>query len=125
MDNDWKNRLGTVYSTNSDFKYELGNNQEEADTLEPNKQNLKVFLDKKARKGKIVTIIEGFIGKDDDLKELGKFLKTKCGVGGSAKNSQIIIQGNLKDKIVNLLKDKGYKVKIYFKLKFQSVYQKK
>ena len=111
MENDWKERLGMVYSTNSDFEYEYENTEEEKNTLEPQKQNLKVFLDKKARKGKIVTIIEGFIGTEDDLKELGKYLKTKCGVGGSAKNSQIIIQGNLKEKIANLLKEKQYKVK--------------
>lgn len=111
MNNDWKDRLGTVYSTNPDFKYESENNDEEADTLEPNKQNLKVFIDKKARKGKIVTIVEGFIGKEDDLKELGKFLKSKCGVGGSVKKSQIIIQGGLKDKIFNLLKEKKYNIK--------------
>jgi len=111
MNNDWKDRLGTVYSTNPDFKYENEGKNEEIETIEPQKQNLKVFLDKKARKGKIVTIIEGFIGKEDDLKELGKFLKTKCGVGGSVKNSEIIIQGNLKEKIFNLLKEKNYKVK--------------
>ena len=111
MVHDWKDRLGMVYSTNSDFNYDYENQKEEKDTLEPEKQHLKVFLDKKARKGKIVTIIEGFIGQEDDLKELGKFLKTKCGVGGSVKESQIIIQGNLKDKIANLLKEKKYKVK--------------
>jgi len=110
MDNDWKDRLGTVYSTNPDFKYE-NDSEEEVETPEPKKQKLTVYLDKKARKGKTVTIVDDFIGKEDDLKELGKFLKTKCGVGGAVKNNQIIIQGNLKDKIYNLLITKEYKVK--------------
>ncbi|MBN2756341.1 MAG: translation initiation factor [Bacteroidales bacterium] len=111
MKNDWKNRLGMVFSTNPDFNYEYENTEEEMKTLEPQKQNLKVLLDKKARKGKTVTIIEGFIGKEDDLKELGKVLKTKCGVGGTVKDSKIIIQGDFKEKISTILNEKNYKVK--------------
>ncbi len=112
MSNDWKDRLGTVYSTNIDFEYETKTEAEENETLEPQEQSLSIYIDKKARKGKIVTIIDGFIGKYSDLKELAKFLKTKCGVGGSAKNNQIIIQGNFNNKIYDLLKAKQYKVKL-------------
>lgn len=111
MAKDWKDRLGTVYSTNPDYEYEHSKGDEEPDTLEPSKQNLKVQRDKKQRKGKTVTLITGFIGKEDDLKELGKELKSKCGVGGSVKDGEIIIQGDFVDRVIEILQNKGFKVK--------------
>jgi len=101
-----KNRSNIVYSTNSDFNY--ADDNEEVETLENNEQQLKVTIDRKQRKGKAVTLITGFVGDEDDLKSLGKQLKSKCGVGGSAKNNEIIIQGELKEKVFNLLIDLGY-----------------
>ncbi|MCP4522923.1 MAG: translation initiation factor [Candidatus Gracilibacteria bacterium] len=109
-DNDWKKRLGTVFSTDPNFKYETDEDQEE-DTLPPSEQTLKVMLDKKQRKGKAVTLVTNFIGTNDDLKELGKKLKSKCGVGGSIKDGEIIIQGDFRDKIITLLQNDGYQVK--------------
>lgn len=109
--NDWKKRLGTVYSTNPDFKYETENDNEQ-DTPENAKQLLIVFTDNKQRKGKIVTLVTGFVGKQEDLEMLAKMLKTKCGVGGSVKDSEIIIQGDFKQKIKELLEKEGYKVKL-------------
>ena len=105
--NDWKARLNVVYSTNPDYQYE---NQEieEAETLPKNQQKLRVSMEKKGRGGKTVTLIKGFIGTENDLKELGKILKTKCGVGGSVKDEEIIIQGDFNQRIIELLKTEGY-----------------
>lgn len=105
--NDWKERLNVVYSTNPDFTYETAE-EEEAETLPKNQQKLRVSMEKKGRGGKTVTLIKGFIGSEDDLKELGKLLKTKCGVGGSVKDEEIIIQGDFKQRIIDLLKAEGY-----------------
>ena len=110
MDNDWKKRLGVVYSTNEDFNYEH-DEQETGNTLPPNQQKLTVSLDKKNRKGKAVTLISGFTGSTDDLKELGKKLKSKCGVGGSVKENDILLQGDHRDKVVGLLQQDNFKVK--------------
>ena len=109
-DNDWKSRLGVVYSTNPDFQYETAA-EEEAETLPPGKQRLIVTIDRRNRGGKQVTLVTGFVGKADDLKELGKALKTRCGVGGTAKDGEITIQGDLRDKVVALLKEMGYNAK--------------
>ncbi|OYX12693.1 MAG: translation initiation factor [Algoriphagus sp. 32-45-6] len=108
--NDWKKRDGVVYSTSDNFDYQY-NGDETQDTLPPNQQKLKVLLDKKARAGKQVTLVEGFVGSEDDLKELGKLLKNKCGVGGSAKDGEILIQGDHRDKVVQVLIAAGYGAK--------------
>jgi translation initiation factor 1 len=108
--NDWKKRDGVVYSTNSDFEYSL-QQENSAATLPPQQQNLKVLLDKSMRAGKQVTLVTGFIGTPSDLEALGKMLKSKCGVGGSVKDNEVIIQGDHRDKIVTLLTKEGYKAK--------------
>ena len=105
--NDWKDRLNVVYSTNPDFKYET-DGEEEQDTLPKEKQLLRISLDKRNRKGKAVTLITGFIGTTEDLEALGKMLKVKCGVGGSAKDGEIIIQGDFRTKVLELLQKEGY-----------------
>ena len=104
---DWKDRLNVVYSTNPDFKYEK-EGEEEQDTLPKEKQALRISLDKRNRKGKAVTLITGFIGTTEDMEALGKLLKVKCGVGGSAKDGEIIIQGDFRNKILELLQKEGY-----------------
>lgn len=108
---DWKDRLNVVYSTNPDYNYDKESKEEE-ETIEPNKQTLRVCIDRKKRKGKSVTLIEGFIGSNDDLKDLAKTLKSKCGVGGSAKDGEIIIQGEFKQKVADILSQLGYKTKL-------------
>lgn len=105
-----KERLDIVYSTNPDFDYNY-KEEEVIETLPPNQQDLRVMLDKKQRKGKAVTLITGFIGSEEDLKDLGKVLKTKCGTGGSVKDGEIIIQGDFRVKILEILKNEGYKAK--------------
>lgn len=107
---DRKGRIDIVYSTNSDFQYEY-DSQPEVETLPPAKQNLKVVIDSKQRKGKIVTLIQNFIGTEDDLNELGRLLKNRCGTGGSVKDGEIIIQGDFKIKIIQILQEKGYRTK--------------
>ncbi|MEI6864595.1 translation initiation factor [Flavicella sp.] len=99
---------GFVFSTNDDFDI---NQHEEQETLTPNKQRLEALFSNKGRGGKTVTVIKGFAGSEEDLKALGKKLKTKCGVGGSTKDGEIIIQGKFRDKIMEILKSEGYNVK--------------
>jgi len=108
--NDWKNRDGVVYSTNQNFEFEYSGTNEQ-NTFPVQQQNLKVILDKNQRAGKQVTLVTGFIGKSEDLESLTKLLKTKCGVGGSSKNGEIILQGDLRDKVVQALTKEGYKAK--------------
>ena len=105
--NDWKDRLNIVYSTNPDFAYQTEEAQEE-ETLDKEKQNLRVSIEKKSRGGKTATVVKGFIGSETALKDLAKLLKTRCGVGGAAKDGEIIIQGDLREKVVELLKKEGY-----------------
>ena len=110
MENDWKKRLGVVYSTDPNFKYEQ-EAEPEVETLEPSKQNLIVAIDRRARAGKQVTLVKGFVGSEDDLATLGKTLKVKCGVGGTVKDGEITLQGDLRDKVVALLQSMGYRAK--------------
>jgi len=109
-DNDWKKRDGVVYSTAENFDYDE-NDSESGETLPPKQQHLKVILDKKSRGGKQVTLVTGFIGNEEDLKSLGKALKTKCGVGGNTKAGEIIIQGDQREKVLEHLIQEGYKAK--------------
>ena len=108
--NDWKKRDGVVYSTEPDFSFKYQQNEESA-TRPPKQQNLQVLLDKSMRAGKQVTLVRGFVGASTDLEQLGKLLKSKCGVGGSVKDGEVIIQGDHRDKIVLLLQKEGYKAK--------------
>ena len=105
--NNWKNRLNVVYSTNSEFNYET-ENEDPIETLPPSQQKLRINIDKRNRNGKVVTLISGFTGSEEDLKILGKTLKSKCGTGGSVKDGLIIIQGQVKEKIIQILKTMGY-----------------
>ena len=109
-ENDWKSRLGVVYSTNPDFQYNT-EQETETQTLPPAKQRLVVRIDRRQRAGKQVTLVEGFVGTSDDLAALAKTLKTKCGVGGTAKDGEITIQGDLRDKVTALLQSMGYNAK--------------
>ena len=108
--NDWKERLGVVYSTNPDFKYETPA-EEEAETLPPGRQKLLVGIDRRNRGGKQVTLVSGFVGREEALSALAKTLKTRCGVGGAAKDGEILIQGDFRDRVVQLLLAMGYKAK--------------
>jgi len=105
--NDWKDRLNVVYSTNPDFHYETEDAAED-ETLPKQQQRLRVSIEKKGRGGKTVTVVTGFVGAEEDLKELGRMLKSKCGVGGSSKDGEILIQGELKQRVIDLLKAEGY-----------------
>lgn len=104
-----KNRVNVVYSTNPNFNYEH-NEDEDVVTLEPAKQNLKIYLDRLGG-GKLLTRISGFIGTEADLNDLAKILKQKCGVGGNAKDGEILIQGDNRDKILDILLKANYKAK--------------
>ena len=103
--------VGVVYSTNPDFQYQYEGETEEIETLPPAQQRLHVRMERSGRGGKTVTVVDNFVGTDDDLQELGRTLKTKCGVGGTVKDGQIIIQGDFRDRIITLLKEKGYTAK--------------
>ena len=105
-----KERLNVVYSTNPNFQFEY-EEEIQPETLPKNQQKLYVSIDRKQRGGKEVTLIEGFIGSEEDLKDLGKMLKQKCGVGGAVKDGEILIQGNFRDKVCDLLEKEGYTVK--------------
>ncbi len=107
-DNDWKSRLGVVFSTNPDFQYDTEEEPRQEATLPPERQVLRVGIDRRNRGGKQVTLVTGFVGSDDDLVELGRMLKTRCGVGGSAKDGEIIIQGDFRDRVVSILVAAGY-----------------
>ena len=110
MPNDWKDRLGIVYSTNPGFKYDKGADKQD-EILVPGEQNLRVTIDRKRRKGKTVTLVTGFTGSAEELKKLGKLLKIQCGAGGTAKDGEILIQGDLCNKITEILKKEGYRVR--------------
>ncbi len=105
--NDWKHRLGTVYSTNPDFNY-TDYEAPSIPTLPPQQQKLRVSMERAGRGGKTVTLVRGFVGSDEDLASLAKKLKQKCGVGGTAKEGEIVIQGDLRPRIVELLRAEGY-----------------
>ena len=106
-DNDWKSRLGMVYSTDPDYKY-VTDEEPEAETLPRARQQLRVWLDRRQRAGKVVTLVRGFVGSEADLGELARLLKTRCGVGGAAKQGEIIIQGDHRDRVVEILTKAGY-----------------
>ena len=107
--NDWKSRLGVMYSTNPDYKYQMDEGAEE-ETLPKEKQRLHITLEKRNRGGKVVTLVSGFRGTGNDRSALGKWLKTRCGVGGSVKDGEIIIQGDWRRKVTDLLTEEGYHV---------------
>ena len=104
---DRKKRIGVVYSTNPDYEYS-DDSQEEADTLPKNQQKLRLNIERAGRGGKTVTLVKGFVGSDEDINALSKLLKQKCGVGGSVKDGEIIIQGDHRQKLVEILKKEGY-----------------
>ena len=105
---DWKSRLGVVYSTNPDFQFTTEEDVvEEQETLTPAQQKLRVRMERAGRKGKTVTLVTGFVGTDDDLKQLGKLLKTKLSTGGTAKDGEIVIQGDVRQPLIDLLRKEG------------------
>ena len=103
-----KNKIGVIYSTNTNYDFEF---EQEEETLTTENQYLEVWIDKKHRGGTVATLVKGFIGSEADLKALGKLLKSKCGVGGSAKDGEIIIQGNMREKVMEILEKEGYNYK--------------
>lgn len=107
---DWKDRLGVLYSTNPDYQYQTAESDDDSspETLAPARQELRISLSRKQRAGKEVTIISGFVGREEDLTALAKQLKTKCGVGGSTKDGEILMQGDLRTKVRDLLRTMGY-----------------
>ena len=105
--NDWKERLNIVYSTNPNFQYST-DEMEENETIPKQQQKLRVSIEKNHRGGKTVTLVKNFTGTTEEMKELGKILKTKCGVGGSVKDGEIIVQGDFKEKVIDILKKEGY-----------------
>jgi translation initiation factor 1 len=105
--NDWKDRLNVVYSTNPDFRYDTGA-EEEPETLPKERQTLRIALDKRNRGGKQVSLITGFVGKTGDLEALGKLLRVRCGAGGSVKDGEIIIQGDFRRRLLEILQKEGY-----------------
>lgn len=109
-DNDWKKRLGVVYSTNPDFQYTQESRQS-VTTLPPERQRLTVTIDRRRRAGKQVTLVSGFAGAEEDLRELARNLKVKLGAGGSASDGEIVIQGDFRDKVTALLQGMGYNAK--------------
>ena len=106
--NDWKSRLGVVFSTNPDYSFEENDPQIQENALDPKDQKLIISIDKRNRGGKQVTVFNGFSGSDSALIELSKALKNRLGTGGSAKEGEIIIQGDFREKILTILKDMGY-----------------
>lgn len=108
MMNDWKDRLGVVYSTSADFDYQT-NEAEEPETLAPAAQVLRVRIEKKGRGGKTATLVSGFVGTSADLADLGRTLKSKCGVGGSVKDGDILVQGDFRERVISLLRSMGYR----------------
>lgn len=107
--NDWKDKLAMVYSTNPDYQPEDDN--EEQESLPNQQQDLRVWIDRKGRKGKTATLVKGFVGTDGELKTLATSLKSQCGVGGSVKEGEIVIQGAQQAKVLQLLLDWGYRAK--------------
>jgi translation initiation factor 1 len=106
-ESNWKDRLGVIYSTNPEFRYDTGEAEEE-ETLPKEKQALRITLDKRNRKGKAVTLITGFRGRTEDLEALGRWLKGRCGVGGSVKEGSILVQGDVRQKVLGFLVGDGY-----------------
>jgi len=108
--NDFSDLGGFVYSTDEDANFSVYD-ENESETLKPEAQRLEAHFSNKGRAGKVVTLIKGFVGNEEEINSLGKLLKTKCGVGGSVKDGEIIIQGNIREKIIKILQKEGYKVK--------------